>query len=107
MVDDRLAGNSLRAAGAGARTETQAEVVLEALHGRTTVLLLELGEAAVAGVALAVPLVGEAPRGDVFDEPAHPRQHIEVVVSASPRQLAVLAGRGVVLHLPGVALLTK
>src|SRR6516162_11711887 len=61
----------------------------------------------VARVALGVPLVGERARLDLAQHLAHYRGNVEAVVPIRPRQLAVLAGRRVVAHLAGVALLPQ
>ena len=68
---------------------------------------LELGEDGIALVALGIPLIREAARGDVIGEPFHRGAHVEMVELAPTRQLAVLAGRRVVLGLDGEAFLSE
>ena len=88
----------------GELTEAAAEVLLELLHGRARMLLEQGLEADEVGVALRVPLVGEAAALDPVDDLPHRTGHVEVLELRLAGELAVLAHRRVVLHLRGVAL---
>src|SRR5262245_42814617 len=87
--------------------EPAAQIVFEGAHHLAAELLLELGKTAMPRVTLLVPLVGEASRRDVGGELAHALQDVEMVVRAATRELAVLAGGRVVLHLAREALLAQ
>src|SRR5205823_12847194 len=77
----------------GLRSQTLAQLGFVLADRRAGVLLFQLLQLRIAGVALGVPLVGKTARLDVVGERTHRRHEIEMVVAAASRQLAVLTGR--------------
>src|SRR5205814_7341752 len=88
----------------GPLAELGAEILLELQDLGRQGPAAQLFETGIAGVALGVPLVGEAAGRDVVHQLAHRCGHVEMVVAADAGELPVLARRRVVQRLGGAAL---
>src|SRR5438270_6486565 len=88
----------------GALTELRSQVLLEGEDLGRQSLAPQLFQPRIARIALCIPFVGEAARGDVVDELAHRGRNVEMVEAADAGELPVLTRRRVVQRLGGAAL---
>src|SRR5215213_10763569 len=94
-----------RRSGSGALAELGAQLAFEGGALRTRGRGPHRRQHRVPRVTLGVPLVGERSGVDAVDDLAHRRRDVVVIEAVAARQLAVLAGGGVVPELRRVATL--